>query len=670
MTLAPSDRYVRYDPTSPQVEFDVDFPLFDNEDISVYVDGVEITDYSVAGTFSDGAYEDAVVTLVNAVSEVSVEIYGSRTPEFESSYKPNGPSMASAFSLDMQKIVAVQQEQARDARRYLASVPNAVSEAGNFAKSAEQNRELAQEAAEEAIVFASMAKSAASGVGSKFWLGVDQKYGFATAAFDLDRQGPGSGNVVQGAVHDPFTRELITLHVTGGDEVAVLNSFDALGGKSQTSFRYSHVGSNIPGHQQLAIEYLNNGSRRFWTAANDSVADYGYKATSFSMSNLGVDDLQVGNEEVFQLFETSLNALTNNVTVSIDKTGRYLVAELQTANDVVLLRVFDLQQIRSHGIGDVSHLFIAELEVTGFADSAAGYPLQALLMDFPHVMLVAGDADINTVPRMAIYDVITGDQVIYDGDFNIGINEALNDGSGLAHEVEGMFWFWLGPRQVVPAIVVASGDSGNRKSRIWLLGVDIINQDIGVQGRPARLLKGSLAVPDGQGFDLVAFDGLRQVATKFLSFDSNGVASLGDRNSGTFTISVADAPTGGNVSPTTGVGRWSRNGDVMTLVGAISNIDTTGLAAGNNLYLRGEALNPAASDCNFTMTPVISTPGDAVLDDFNLASGSIGYRLSLLDSGVIAFLNIFDGANHTIANVSSFTSGQADIEFSIQFMVA
>jgi len=114
MTLAFSERYKRYDPTVLTVQFEVPFPLFDDDDLKVSVDGVEITEFSVTASFSNGRSDDAVVRLVTPVTDVSVEVFGDRVPRRENNYLANSPNLAENLQRDMDAITAVLQEQLRD----------------------------------------------------------------------------------------------------------------------------------------------------------------------------------------------------------------------------------------------------------------------------------------------------------------------------------------------------------------------------------------------------------------------------------------------------------------------------------------------------------------------------------------------------------------------------
>ncbi len=119
MTLAASTRYKQYHPTVSTTSFLVTFPIFDNDEIEVYVDGLLTTDFSVVATYADGEGRstDATVVLETAALDVDVEIYGSRTPKTDENFSGSQPNLAEIAQLSIDKVTATQQEQARDLSR-------------------------------------------------------------------------------------------------------------------------------------------------------------------------------------------------------------------------------------------------------------------------------------------------------------------------------------------------------------------------------------------------------------------------------------------------------------------------------------------------------------------------------------------------------------------------
>ncbi len=123
MALAASQRYTRYDPVVLTSEYEVNFPLFDDDDLEVRIDGDVTTDFSVTASYQDGRSLDATITLVTAVTGKPVEIYGSRVPRRENDYLSSGAGLAEKIERDIEAVTATQQEQARDFERALKLPP-------------------------------------------------------------------------------------------------------------------------------------------------------------------------------------------------------------------------------------------------------------------------------------------------------------------------------------------------------------------------------------------------------------------------------------------------------------------------------------------------------------------------------------------------------------------
>lgn len=123
MTIATSNRYHKYEPVVATTNFDVPFPLYDNDDLRIDVDGATTTAYSVTATYSDGVSNDAVVVLTTAVDSVDVEIYGARLPRRDNNYLDTAPEPVKRLQNDMDFMTAAQQEQRRDLDRSLKISP-------------------------------------------------------------------------------------------------------------------------------------------------------------------------------------------------------------------------------------------------------------------------------------------------------------------------------------------------------------------------------------------------------------------------------------------------------------------------------------------------------------------------------------------------------------------
>ena len=114
MSITFSERYKLYQPVVLSDTFEVTFPVFDDDDLRVDVDGVDEPLFYVTATYSDGVSNDAVITLASSVTGVDVEIYGARAARRENNYLANSPNLSANLQRDMDAITGVQQEQSRD----------------------------------------------------------------------------------------------------------------------------------------------------------------------------------------------------------------------------------------------------------------------------------------------------------------------------------------------------------------------------------------------------------------------------------------------------------------------------------------------------------------------------------------------------------------------------
>ena len=117
MTLPTSTRYKKYEPVVTTTDYLVTFPLFDDDDLEVRVDGVVTEAFSVNATYTNGRSDDAEIVLAVGVTDVDVEIYGKRVPRRDNDYASNSPQLGENLQRDIEATTAVQQEQARDFNR-------------------------------------------------------------------------------------------------------------------------------------------------------------------------------------------------------------------------------------------------------------------------------------------------------------------------------------------------------------------------------------------------------------------------------------------------------------------------------------------------------------------------------------------------------------------------
>ena len=482
----------------------------------------------------------------------------------------------------------------------------------------------------------------------------------ALQRFNLTKQGTGSAKVIQGFASDPYTNELFTLHVTTATvspyvpEKAVINKFEADGTRIQTSYRWTGIPLTTLGHQELEISWDKSGTRWFWTGENKDVTNQARYIKRFQIADGAGTELTVSNVQQFQVFtdaETT-GVETGSATSCISLDGRYLVTEYSGSN-TNLVKVFETATLMNGGAGDYS---TQQVYSWTFDLDTAVYPLQSMACDGSYVYIFTGNIVKGPTLKVFVYTV-TGEFVEEINDFTVGETEAQGDGAGTGYELEGAGWIWHGGQPML-ACSIASGDSGTRVNRIWVLGAKVSVTAYGDGNKPAFISQGTndMAVPDGEALRLGHYNGATDTfieGAKINSFNQLEFTPV----TGTWTASIFDASSGGNVSSTTDTAQYSKIGNMVWVNMSFSNVSISGMTSGNNFYIRGHGFTP-------TESAVFGTP---VVSDFNLAAGDFNVVAEIATDGNITFREIQDSATNTIANVSQIDG--ADIRMSGWFKV-
>lgn len=132
------------------------------------------------------------------------------------------------------------------------------------------------------------------------------------------------------------------------------------------------------------------------------------------------------------------------------------------------------------------------------------------------------------------------------------------------------------------------------------------------------------------------------------------------RSESTWTPEVWDAASAGNQgSATAATGFYIKHGKVVTISCLITDIDTTGLTAGNTLFIRGLPFS-GKSTANYRATAAIQMS--------NVTFS--GYAQAVLVHTTPAAIRVTQATSGGAAaslNVSAFTSGTADVVFSMTY---
>ena len=144
--------------------------------------------------------------------------------------------------------------------------------------------------------------------------------------------------------------------------------------------------------------------------------------------------------------------------------------------------------------------------------------------------------------------------------------------------------------------------------------------------------------------------------------DGSGTSTsetLDDYEEGTFTPVLRDASSGGNTASVSATASYVKIGRLVTLQVSIGSIDTTGMTAGNSIYITGLPYTIASDDqtstgaCNFYNVAF----GETAVAWINAAAGTDYIRI----------LKQATGSTNSEMIVSNITSGTGEISFTISY---
>lgn len=115
---AQDDRITEYAPVVATTAFVADFPVFSNDDLRVFHDGVERVDFTVTADYVDGISTNATATFSPGITG-DVKIVGARVPRRTSRFINGAPLPTRDQNLALDTVVAEVQEVARDMGRAL-----------------------------------------------------------------------------------------------------------------------------------------------------------------------------------------------------------------------------------------------------------------------------------------------------------------------------------------------------------------------------------------------------------------------------------------------------------------------------------------------------------------------------------------------------------------------
>ena len=127
----------------------------------------------------------------------------------------------------------------------------------------------------------------------------------------------------------------------------------------------------------------------------------------------------------------------------------------------------------------------------------------------------------------------------------------------------------------------------------------------------------------------------------------------------TWTPVVSDAATGGNLATASiSNASYTRLGNTVTITAQIANINTAGMTGTNTIYIQGLPYSSAASSYN---------PGSVILEQVTF-TGYVNAHISG-SSDTVALRQSQSAGNDLNLTVAALSSGSADIQFSITYLI-
>jgi len=218
--------------------------------------------------------------------------------------------------------------------------------------------------------------------------------------------------------------------------------------------------------------------------------------------------------------------------------------------------------------------------------------------------------------------------------------------------------------------IVQFRKDGATVGSIGTTGGNLIVQGNPLTGKTGIKFGGAEWIPQDTGADSDGGVDLGGSSYRFKDLYLSGGVYLGgttsanlldDYEEGTWTPVPADAASGGNTGTTSSaLGNYTKVGNLVFVTGVLVNINTSGMTAGNDLYVQGL---PFSTKDIFGATAYYL--GGGVIT--SAVSSSSLVSPYILDSGSSA-LNFFDTGGNIL--VSDVTSGVGDFYFSLTYKAA
>ncbi|WP_176037623.1 hypothetical protein [Brucella tritici] len=171
VTISESTRRTTYQPTTPTTVFPVGYPIFDNDDLRVTLDGEPFLSFTVSGTYINGIATDAAINVTGPGIIGDVVIDGYRLPRRTDQYKNGAPLKIEDHNYSLNRVEITLQELRRDTDDNTSRIDGMIDEvtditerAETAASKAETANTAAQQAKDESEQARDEAVAAAAGV--------------------------------------------------------------------------------------------------------------------------------------------------------------------------------------------------------------------------------------------------------------------------------------------------------------------------------------------------------------------------------------------------------------------------------------------------------------------------------------------------------------------------
>jgi hypothetical protein len=286
-----------------------------------------------------------------------------------------------------------------------------------------------------------------------------------------------------------------------------------------------------------------------------------------------------------------------------------------------------------------------------FGTGSAGAAAERMRIDSSGNLLV-GKTAINTDSVGFEARAIGLNAMVRDGGETLVLGRNTSDGSILSFRKDGTNVGSIGSRSSGANLYIA-------------LRTETAGDGCGLTGSDSST--GAILPSDGNGATADNHIDLGAPAVRFKDLYLSGGAYLGgtgaanlldDYEEGTWTPVLADAVTAGNTATMTADGRYTKIGRLITVECRMLDIDTTGMTAGNSIFIRGL---PEAVSVNSRAI------GSVNLDRVNFTNyvvviGGASTSYALLSDQI-------DSAQDVVLTVAAITSTGSDISFTLQYTI-